>query len=106
MERRGAVSATLRLDEHEAGATGHRLFRSVNARVRELAPDGDGELLDLFCECRDGSCTRVLRMTVGEYDALADAGFYAVLPGHDEQGRDVVIGRCDAYVIVRLDDAA
>jgi hypothetical protein len=84
----------------EAPLASAELFRAVNERIRELAGIWDGEY-DFICECEDEDCTRVLRLTEAEYDALReDPGQLAVLPGHERRA-DEVISRGDRYVIVR-----
>lgn len=77
------------------------LFRAVNDIVRDLDGDRVMGLHDFVCECGDETCTRVLRMTSAEYDALrGQEDCFAVLAGH-ERGDDAdVVGRTDSYVIV------
>ncbi len=76
------------------------LFRAVNERIRELAAAWGGEY-DFICECDDGACLRVLRLTEAEYEALrAYPDRFAVLPGH-ERTADEVVGQGDGYVVVR-----
>jgi hypothetical protein len=79
------------------------LFRAVNERVAELGEPAFGPA-DLFCECPDQTCTWVLRMSLGEFEALrAEPGLYAVVPGHEQpENGDEVAGRTDGYVLVRL----
>jgi hypothetical protein len=76
------------------------LFRAVNNRIRELAADWPDDY-EFMCECNDETCTRVLRMTVEEYEELrADPALFVVLPGH-EQPDDDEIERSKEIVIVR-----
>lgn len=83
-----------------AGSMG---FRAVNDIVRDLDRDRIAGVHDFVCECQDETCTRVLRMTGAEYDALrADTDCFAVLAGHERRHVSEVIGRTDSYVIVRL----
>ena len=82
------------------------LFRAVNERIRELGVPALG-VADLICECADGECTRVMPMTLGEYDSVrSDPSLRAVLPGHDrvELGGQVV-WRTERFVVVRPRDA-
>jgi hypothetical protein len=75
------------------------LFRAVNERTRELAGEWLGEY-QFMCECDDETCTRVLRMTVEQYEGLrTNPASFAVLPGH-EQPRDEVLSRSEGLVIV------
>jgi hypothetical protein len=100
------MSMTIRLPNATFGPGGHRLFRDINRRVRELVDGSDDEGC-FFCECVDESCAAVLRMSGAEYDALChDLGCYAVLPGHDDRELDTVVGRNDRYVLVRFEEPA
>jgi hypothetical protein len=84
------------------GLAGSMGFRAVNRIVRDLDRDRVAGEHDFVCECQDETCTRVLRMTGAEYDALrADADCFAVLPGHERWDAADVVGRTDSYVIVR-----
>lgn len=78
------------------------LFRGVNDIVRDVDGDRVTGLHDFVCECGDEACTRVLRMTGAEYDALrALDDCFAVLAGHERRDDADVVGRTDAYVIIR-----
>jgi len=98
------------LAEHEGKASDERaqpgsahLFRAVNARIRDLAGEWQSAY-EFICECDDESCTRVLRMTVEQYEAVrTDPSAFAVLPGH-EQSRDRLLSRTEGLVIVRKRD--
>jgi hypothetical protein len=79
--------------------------RAVNERILELSPAllAESDLLRLVCECRSAGCEGLLEMTVPEFDAVrAEAGLYAVLPGHERRGLSPVVGRCDRYVLVKM----
>jgi hypothetical protein len=79
------------------------LFRAVNERILELGAPAFGEA-DFICECADEACTRVLRMTFGEYQAMSSApALHAVVPGHEQAGLEV-FERTDRYVLVRALD--
>jgi hypothetical protein len=81
------------------------LFRCVNERIVELAapiiPAAD--LLWLICECPNDGCTRTMRMTRPEYDAMrVEPGLYALVPGHEQRELEEIVGRTDRYVLFRL----
>ncbi len=99
-EREGRAS-----DERTQPGSAH-LFRAVNERIRDLAGEWQSTC-EFICECDDESCTRVLRMTVEQYEAVrTDPAAFAVLPGH-EQWRDRVLSRAEGLVIVcKRDDPA
>jgi hypothetical protein len=76
------------------------LFRAVNERIRELAGEWLGDY-DFMCECEDERCTRVLRMSAEQYEAVrSDPGTFVVLSGHESPQDEVVDGR-DGLVVVR-----
>jgi hypothetical protein len=85
------------------------VFRRANEELREFS----GHLLagdeaafaavPFLCECGDGSCTRVVRLTLGEYDRVrAREGRFVVLPGHEGPGgRERVVADEERYVVVQ-----
>jgi hypothetical protein len=85
-------------------------FRRANEELREFS----GHLLDdrgeaafaavpFLCECGDGSCTRVVRLTLGDYDRVrARDGRFVVLRGHEGPGeRERVVAEEERYVVVQ-----
>ena len=77
------------------------LFRSVNDRILELSSSVVGTV-DLVCECSDEQCTRVMRMTAAEHDAMAmQPGLHAVVPGHERFDPVEIVARADRYIVVR-----
>jgi hypothetical protein len=100
------MSATDRLDPsvlNESGAASQELFRSVNERIRELAGTWQGTY-DFVCECPDEGCMKTLPLTEAEYESLrAQDATFAVLPGHETEGTEIV-ARNDRFVLVRVLD--
>lgn len=90
----------------KARSSGRLLYREANDRVRKISDGRDGEVRPFFCECHDASCTEAVRMTLAEYDAVCVSGTYAIVPGHEDRRRDVVIGSTEAYAIVCAAGAA
>ena len=90
------MSATDRLDPsvlNESGAASQELFRSVNERIRELAGTWQGTY-DFVCECPDEGCMKTLPLTEAENESLrAQDATFAVLPGHETEGTEIVAGR-------------
>jgi hypothetical protein len=97
------VSAADRLDRPaavEAPPSPPELFRAVNERIRELAGTWQGTY-DFICECEDEECMRSLPLTEPEYRSLREQpGLYAVLPGHEQDGAEIV-ARSERFVLVR-----
>jgi hypothetical protein len=80
------------------------MFRAVNERIEGLAGTyglGD-QPLDLICECGDVSCTRQIRMTRPEYEALRkEPTLFAVSPGHEIPDVEDIVDRREGYDVVR-----
>jgi hypothetical protein len=98
---RAIVERMASVDEAQtAGDSTPEFFRAVNERIRELGWGYSGEY-DLVCECDDIGCNRALRMRPDEYQALrSDPMQFAVRPGHERAGEDVVLRRSDRFVVV------
>jgi hypothetical protein len=96
--------AARRLAQNEA------MFRQANEEVEGAAARMGASLGDtfgFFCECSNPTCTRMVEMTLAEYEALrAGATNFAVRPGHVESGVERVVESHPTYWIVRKSDAA
>ena len=96
------MSVAERLEQPGGDETGIRtskFLRGVNERIRELTGPWQGENA-FVCECEDARCTRVLRLTEAEYEALRSRPQqFAVLPGHQHSYE--VVSRASRYVVVR-----
>ena len=91
-------------------ARNETLFRSVNENIEEAATSNqlDEHTFEFFCECSNIDCTRLLPMTVSEYERVrSDPKQFVVAPGHELPEIEVVVARNDAYqVVVKEGDAA
>jgi hypothetical protein len=65
------------------------VFRRANAALLEtyqaLRPGGvtASGLTPFICECSDNRCTRVIQLTLDEYESVqSQPGHFAVVPGH------------------------
>jgi hypothetical protein len=75
------------------------LFRKLNERVAS-AEAGRPEL-ELFCECSDRECLKVLTIAGSEYEWLRqNPRRFAVLPGHEAPSVEDVVERHERFVIV------
>ena len=75
------------------------LFRRLNERVA-AAEAGRAEL-DLFCECSDRECLKMLTIAGAEYEWLRqNPRRFAVLPGHEAPAVEDVVERHERFVIV------
>ena len=86
-------------------ATNEARFREINERVeRDLGPliDTQDELLPFVCECGRPRCTATIGLSVAEYESVRrDATRFVVVPGHEIEDVEDVVGRADRYVVVR-----
>ncbi|HEY2311581.1 MAG TPA: hypothetical protein VGH46_10785 [Gaiellaceae bacterium] len=91
-------------------ARNETLFRSVNENIEEAATSSqfDDHTFEFFCECSNIDCTRLLPMTVSEYERVrADPKQFVVAPGHELPEIEYVVVRKDAYqVVIKEGDAA
>jgi hypothetical protein len=75
-------------------------LRSVNERIRELAPKWDG-LHAFVCECADPHCLNTLQIPGSVYDELRAAPRrFAVVPGHERPGSESLVLCADDYFVV------
>ena len=80
------------------------VFREVNERIEDLAQAFGlgGQLLELVCECGNGSCTQQISMSAPEYESMRkEATLFAVYPGHEIPEVEDVVAKHDRYDIVR-----
>jgi hypothetical protein len=68
------------------------IFRQINDRIRELSEQWPAlESREFLCECGDRTCTRAIRLSLAEYDAIrADPARFVVAADHS----------CDPHVRV------
>ncbi len=94
----GAVAAAKR----ERVARNEAAFRVVNEgieRGRDLADEE--RVIKFVCECGDAGCTRLIGLTVAEYEAVrTNPRRFAVLGGHDVGEAEDVVERHERYIVV------
>jgi hypothetical protein len=75
-------------------------LRSVNDRIRALAPRWDG-MHDFVCECTDLHCLRSLSVSATVFDELrATPRRFAVVVGHQQEGSETVVTSAAGYLVV------
>jgi hypothetical protein len=75
-------------------------LRSVNDRIRELAPAWNG-MHSFVCECADPHCLRTLSVPGRVFDDLRAAPRrFAVAPGHERAESETVVLCADDFFIV------
>lgn len=79
-------------------------FRDANEAIRARAShlSSDMELVPFICECADLRCTKILRLTLDEYEAVRAHGRrFLMAPGHSdaagEHGR--IVAEQASYVV-------
>lgn len=89
-------------------AKNEALFREVNDRIEEAAtafhvPDE----AEFVCECGQGDCTRMMSLTLREYERVRSHGKrFAILPGHEMPEIERVVEQTDRYAVVEKIGAA
>ena len=89
-----------RIGENEA------IFRSVNEQVRGLHATlaTATDTMSVVCECGARSCTDQFPIEPERYaEVRRDATLFVIRPGHDLPESETVVGKHDAYWIVRKD---
>jgi hypothetical protein len=80
------------------------VFREVNERLRELAGrfGPRDRAMDMVCECGNVRCDERIQVTPEAYEELrADARLFAIVPGHEKDDVEDVVGHHDGYDVVR-----
>ena len=100
------------LDRTARAARNQTLFRQVNERIEALN-ESFGLVLPIgewVCECANTECTKLIELTVAEYEAVrGEATHFAVHPSDEHVWPDVewVIERNDRYwVVEKLGESA
>ena len=85
------------------------LFREVNERIAELNQtfhvEGRSEFL---CECSREECREPVSISIDEYEGVRrESTRFFVLPGHEDESVERVIGRNERYIVVeKIGEAA
>jgi hypothetical protein len=82
------------------------VFRRANEELRRRFPDLHAEgLVPFLCECGDARCTKTIRVTLEEYDAVrAHPEHFAIIPGHEVLEAERVVEEHERYDVVKKDD--
>lgn len=92
------------MDDRETRlAQNEALFREVNERVNDLAPEhGVPSLTEYLCECANPDCTFRIRIDPSEYEVVRrDPRQFIVLPLHFTPEIEVLTGKHEHYWTVR-----
>jgi hypothetical protein len=92
------VSASLSLDRL---ARNQVLFREVNERVNEVAPDEDGGRTEYMCECSREDCLETIPLDPAEYEGVRSSpNLFVIAPGHELLEIDRVVEEQDRFTLV------
>jgi hypothetical protein len=83
-------------------AENESIFREANEklerRFRELEAEG---LTPFLCECGDARCTRTIKLSLDEYEAVRErADHFVVVPGHQILEAERVVQENQRYDVV------
>lgn len=91
--------------QREARAAQNELvFRAVNEQILKMTDRFRDALsdIDIVCECADTKCVGTIRVNSKEFVKFErQEGMFLVLPGHEDESVEQVVGRKKDYVIVR-----
>ena len=79
-------------------------FREINESLEEsvLRRSSEDDLAGFVCECGDGDCEDIVRLTIKAYEAIRDdSRLFFVEPGHEMAEAEDVVRRGDGYYVVR-----
>ncbi len=79
------------------------VFREVNERIEDVADSVglESQVLDLVCECGNGSCVQRISMSPQEYEVLRSVpNHFAVVPGHEYLDVERIVERRTGYDVV------
>jgi 5-bromo-4-chloroindolyl phosphate hydrolysis protein len=79
-------------------------FRKVNEGMKDGQNASD--LMSFVCECGRLHCTKILRLTRPEYEAVrANPRRFAVVEGHEILEAEEIVERHERYLVVEKSDA-
>jgi hypothetical protein len=77
------------------------VFREVNQRIADLTRNHEERESGFICECGIASCTSVIELSLGDYEAVRDGqDFFVVAPGHAVDGVDRLVESRDGFDVV------
>ena len=84
-------------------------FREANEEIEPRAVIAGVETVP-FCECADPNCTKLIRVSIREYETVrAESVLFLNAPGHEVHSAEYgeVVSRNERYVVTRkIGDAA
>jgi hypothetical protein len=83
-------------------AKNEALFREVNERIEAINVRlGEVSESDFICECGDDGCTKPVRLTLAEYEAVrSHPARFAIVTGHEQIDVERVVEEHGRYAVV------
>jgi hypothetical protein len=84
------------------GVPDQMLFREANEQIYlRHAPDEPDSVIDIVCECHRRTCSNVLRISLGRYDAIRQfPTWFVMTSGHSHPDDERIIEEHDEFVVV------
>ena len=75
--------------------------RELNEKIEQAHPRSPDEYFRIVCECGRGDCTRLIAISVPEYEAVrSDSRHFVVLRAHVLPDVEAVVQETDRYTVV------
>ena len=82
-------------------------LREVNEAIERGQWPGEGERVELRCECARLGCDQVIELTIGEYEQVrAHPRRFVLVQGHEVPAEDTLIDSGSGWVVVEKRDRA
>jgi hypothetical protein len=92
------------MESAEKIAENEATFRDANEAIERRAQELEYDArVPFICECGDGSCREITRLSYAEYETVrADPAHFLVVPGHEAAAGSsgVVVERGERFLIV------
>jgi hypothetical protein len=89
-------------EREERVAQNEATTREINEEIEHAQARSPDDYLRIVCECGQRDCTRVIAISVGEYEALrSDARHFAVVTTHVIPDVEDVVRETDRFSVVR-----
>jgi hypothetical protein len=89
------------MDRKDRLARNEAIFREVNERIEEMAPN-EQDSVEILCECGNASCDQRLRVTKSEYEQVRRRPTdFIVARGHPIKAIETIVRGTDRFEVVR-----
>ena len=89
-------------EREERVAQNEATTREMNEKIEQAHSKAPGDYFRTVCECGKGDCTRVIAISVPEYEAVrSDARQFAVVRTHVMPDVEEVVRETERFTVVR-----